>query len=341
MSKRSNCSIIFRPRQHEQVPAGLRREGGSFSDPTKSEQLGAARKAQTGLGQNRHLSRVEQPVVDLCRATKQTLENLCPATRNSNASPMSDAHSKDQPTARGIRFYVLAATGLLSLVLVLNAQAQYDPRSGAAASSGPMSPQLAHGERTEPGLQQSSSARYQICKGDVFDVSFPFTPEFNQTATVQPDGYIALTGIGTLEVAGKTVPELTELIRGSYAKILHDPIVNIVLKDFEKPYFIASGEVAKPGKYELRADTTLTEAVAIAGGFTENSKHSEVYLFRRVDNNWVELKKIDVKKMFKAVDLSEDLHLKPGDMVFVPQNRYSKLKRYIPSPGVGINANPY
>lgn len=181
--------------------------------------------------------------------------------------------------------------------------------------------------------------RYQLHRGDTIDIAFPFTPEFNQTVIVQPDGYISLTSVGTVQVEGKTVPELTEVIRGSYATMLRDPVVNIVLKDFEKPYFIVSGALAKPGKYELRSDTTLTEAVAIAGGFTEDSKHSEVFLFRRVADNWVELKRLDVKEMYKRADLSEDLHLQPGDMVFVPQNRYSKFKRYIPSPGLGVMAS--
>ncbi len=196
------------------------------------------------------------------------------------------------------------------------------------------------GESGAPAFQQRRP-RYQLCPDDVFDVSFPFTPEFNQTLTIQPDGYVALTGIGNLHVAGETVPEVTELLKNSYGKILHDPVINIVLKDFQKPYFIASGEVGRPGKYELRSDTTLTEAVAIAGGFTESSKHSDVYLFRHVPNGWVEVKKVDVKRMFKEADLSEDLHLQPGDMLFVPQNRFSKVKRFIPSPGVGVNMMPY
>lgn len=181
--------------------------------------------------------------------------------------------------------------------------------------------------------------RYRLHRGDTIDIAFPFTPEFNQSVTVQPDGYISLTSVGTVHVENKTVPELAELIRTNYAAILREPVVNIVLKDFEKPYFIANGALAKPGKYELRSDTTLTEAVAIAGGFTEDSKHSEVFLFRRVAGNWVELKRLDVKEMYKKADLSEDLHLQPGDMVFVPQNRYSKFKRYIPSPGIGIMAS--
>jgi polysaccharide export outer membrane protein len=122
---------------------------------------------------------------------------------------------------------------------------------------------------------------------------------------------------------------------------LHDPVINVVIKDFEKPYFIAGGQITHPGKYDLREDVTLTEAIAIAGGFTESSKHSQVLLFRRVSHDWVEVKKLDVKNMFKTANLTEDIHLQTGDMFFVPQNRISKIQRYIPSPGVGMSIGRY
>lgn len=239
----------------------------------------------------------------------------------------------------------LGLTFLIAMLPAVYAQGKQEGAGGAApapASVVASESATSDGGRLTagPALQQRG-ARYQLCAGDVFDITFPFTPEFNQTVTIQPDGYIALTDVGNLQVSGKTVPELTELLRTAYAKTLHDPVINIVLKDFQKPYFIASGELAHPGKYDLRSDTTLTEAVAIAGGFTEDSKHSEVYLFRHVPNGWAEVKRVDIKKMFKDADLSEDLHLQPGDMVFVPKNRISKFRRYIPAPGVGVNMAPY
>jgi polysaccharide biosynthesis/export protein len=194
----------------------------------------------------------------------------------------------------------------------------------------------------ERATLHSRSPRYQICRGDTFDVMFPFTPEFNQTLTVHPDGFITLMGLGDLSVVGKTVPEVTELLKTAYSKILHDPVVNVVLKDFEKPYFIALGEIGHPGKYELRGDTTLTEAIAIAGGFTGSSKHSQVLLFRRASNDWVEVKALNVKKMLHTANLTEDIHLQPGDMFFVPQNRVSKIRPWMPGSnvGMGLTATP-
>ncbi len=182
--------------------------------------------------------------------------------------------------------------------------------------------------------------RYQLCKDDVLQVNFNLTPELNQTVNVQPDGYITLLGVGDLHVEGQTVPDVTQLIRAAYAKTLHNPILTVRLMDFEKPYFIAGGEVGHPGKFELRGDTTLTEAVAIAGGFTESSKHSQVWLFRRVSNDWVETQQFDLKKMLKSGNLREDAHLRPGDMLYVPRNTYSKVKRFIPVATLGTYFNP-
>src|SRR6202012_4633088 len=134
---------------------------------------------------------------------------------------------------------------------------------------------------SNPGLQQRNP-RYKLRKGDSFDVDFAMTPEFNQVIAVQPDGYITLKAIGSLYVEGQTVPELTQTLTNAYCKILHDPVIAVVLKDFERPYFIAAGQVARPGKYDVRVGITVTEAVAIAGGFDEKSKHSQVVLFHPV-----------------------------------------------------------
>ena len=182
--------------------------------------------------------------------------------------------------------------------------------------------------------------RYQVRKGDSLEVQFAFSPEFNQTVWVQPDGYITLKSVGMIMAAGNSVPDLVTSIKRAYSGILHDPVVTIDLKDFEKPYFIVAGKVGKPGKYDLRSDISITEAVAIAGGFTEASKHSQVILFRPGANGMTEARVINVKKMLKAQNLTEDVHLRPGDMIFVPQNRISKIQRYLPTSNLGFYGYP-
>ena len=192
---------------------------------------------------------------------------------------------------------------------------------------------------TDPQLKQRDQ-RYRLRKSDVIDVKFTFSPEFNQTITVQPDGYITLDGAGAIQAENKTLGELTEGIRRAYSGILHEPAITVSLKDFDKPFFLAAGQVSKPGKYELRSDTTLTEAVAIAGGFTDSAKHSQVVLFRRVSSDMVEAKVFNVKQMLGARNLQEDPHLTPGDMLYVPQNKMSKVRHYIPTSSMGMFLNP-
>jgi len=185
--------------------------------------------------------------------------------------------------------------------------------------------------------------RYQLRRSDQVTLDFPLVVEYDQTVTVQPDGYITLKDVGDMYVEGLTVPELVQAVRLKYTKILHDPIVTADLKDYQKPYFTALGEVTKPGKYELREDITVAEAIAIAGGFvTANAKHSQVLLFRRVSDQWTEVKNLNMKKMLNSKrSLAEDVHLEPGDLVFVPTNFISKLKPFLPSESVSAFAKTY
>ena len=179
-----------------------------------------------------------------------------------------------------------------------------------------------------------SGGRYKITPGDVLELSFPYVSEFDQTATVQPDGYITLRSVGDVRVAGMTVPMVRLAVAEAYVKLLREPTITIVLKDFEKPYFIAAGEVARPGKYELRGATTLSQALAVAGGPTDSGKRSEVVLFRRHDDQVAKVTQVNIKKMYKSKDLAEDPLVRAGDTLFVPRSSWSAIEKFLPRPGL-------
>jgi polysaccharide biosynthesis/export protein len=231
----------------------------------------------------------------------------------------------------------IALTGLMVAAAVSTAVCQ----TGSVAPRSLLSSVPAASTDASTGLHERNP-RYQLEKGDSFDIDFAFSPEFNQTVALQPDGYITLKGVGSIFVEGLTVPQLTETLRGAYAKILHDPVITVAPRDFEKPYFIAAGQVGRPGKYELRSALTVTEAVAIAGGFTDKSKHSQVAVYRPVADGRFEVKVLNIKKLLASRDLSEDMRLQPGDVVYVPQNSFSKYRQFIPTPaaGAGLYYNP-
>ena len=204
-------------------------------------------------------------------------------------------------------------------------------------------------EATKSGIADGASSPdemgnrrplYRLRNSDVIEIKFNFATEFDQTLSVQPDGFITPRGLDQIYAEGLTVTELRDSIRQAYATTLHDPEVTIALKDFDKPYFIATGAVARPGKYELRGDSTVTEGIALAGGFTEQAKHSEVVLFRRISEERTEARIVNVKHMLNTRDLAEDFHLRTGDLLYVPQNRISKIRRYLPTSSLGTYVNP-
>jgi len=183
-------------------------------------------------------------------------------------------------------------------------------------------------------------APYRLRQGDVVELYFQLCPEFNQDVTVQPDGQISLRGTAPIKVVGESLLETQDSVVHAYTSIMREPVVAVSLKDFEKPYFIAAGQIVKPGKYDLRSDLTVTEGVAIAGGFNDKAKHSQVVLFRPIPGGGYEAKLLNVKKLLATRNLSEDVQLQPGDMLYVPQNALSKIRPFLPTSSMGAYYNP-
>jgi polysaccharide biosynthesis/export protein len=189
---------------------------------------------------------------------------------------------------------------------------------------------------TQPQLQQRYP-RYVIQRSDVLLLTFPLTPEFNQTVTVQPDGYVNLQNSGSIHVHGLTVPEMIEAVQTAYAHVLHKPIINVDLEDFQKPFFTVSGQVGKPGQYELRADITVAEALAVAGGLAPTAK-TQVFLFHRTSNDWFAVREVNMKDILRGKNVNEDATLQPGDMIYVPEKFITNFRKYVP---YTLNAGTY
>jgi len=190
----------------------------------------------------------------------------------------------------------------------------------------PVSPQPAAG----PVLLSDSRPRYVLQREDVISLTFPLSPELNQTVTIQPDGYISLQNAGSVYVQGLTTPELVLAVKKAYTGILHDPIVDVDLQDFQKPMFTVSGQVGKPGQYELRADITVAEALAVAGGMTMTTAKTQVFLFHRTSKDWVEVKKVNLKDVLNGKGMHDDAMIQPGDMIYVPEKFIANFKKYVP-----------
>src|SRR5947208_4224762 len=180
-----------------------------------------------------------------------------------------------------------------------------------------------------PRLTTVTQDRYRLQPGDVLEVQFRYSPEFNQTVTVQPDGYITLEIGGDLKVAGFTIEQTRIAILRQARTRLQDPVATVVLKEFQRPYFVVAGEVSQPGKIEMRERVTAIQAIMLAGGMKETAKSSQVVVFRKINSDLAEVKLLNLKNIRRTSDLENDLTLQPGDMVFVPRDRISKIERFM------------
>jgi polysaccharide biosynthesis/export protein len=234
----------------------------------------------------------------------------------------------------------IKAFGLAILLTVAPLSLFGQQSSTASALAGPVAASTAgtaHADDDRPELQQRNP-RYRVMRDDVLNISFPISPELNQTVTIQPDGYITLLNVGSVYVQGMTVSEVTDAIVKSYAKTLHDPIINVDLKDFQKPFFVVTGQVAKPGQYDLRYDTTVSEAIAIGGGLLPTAK-TQLLIYHRVSPGWMEVKRYNLKDFLNGKNVNEDAEVKPGDMIFIPEKTITNFRKYVPY-NLGLYATP-
>jgi polysaccharide export outer membrane protein len=185
-----------------------------------------------------------------------------------------------------------------------------------------------------------SDIRYTLNAGDVLDIQYRYTPEFNQTVIVQPDGFISLQIGGDVKVVGRDLVQVRNLILAQVKTRLESPEITVILKEFQRPFVVVAGEVAQPGRLEMREKMTAVQAVMMAGGFKDSAKSSQILVFRKLNADTAEVRSLNFKTLTRTTDLENDLTLQPGDMILVPRNRLSKLERYVRIASLATFLNP-
>jgi polysaccharide biosynthesis/export protein len=235
--------------------------------------------------------------------------------------------------------FALATAALLSAASCVAAAQNPTPTQSSVPAA--TKEATAHADGVYVPRPGERNPRYKIQRSDVLVLTFPLTPEFDQKVMVQPDGFVSLQGAGSICVLDLTVPEVTQAIKTAYSKVLHEPVLQVDLTEFQKPFFIVTGQVNKPGQYDLRSDITVSEAIGIAGGFSSTAK-TAVYLYHRDSTGWVEAKEIKMKDFLHGKNVNEDVDMRPGDMIFVPEKAITKIRKYIPySVGTSIYGATY
>lgn len=179
---------------------------------------------------------------------------------------------------------------------------------------------------------------YRLQPSDVLQLEYEYTPEYNQLATVEPDGSVRLRLVGSVKVGGLSLDEATVAITAKVSVPLNNPELTLTLKEFVKPHFTVYGEVTRPGVYDIHGGVTVLQAIALSGGVKDTSKESQVVLVRKINADIAEVKVINTKVMSSAKGVREDFELRPDDMLIVPKNRLGKLEPYIRVASTGLTS---
>ena len=174
-----------------------------------------------------------------------------------------------------------------------------------------------------------SPKQYLLGYGDVVEVKFFKNPEYNDTVSVRPDGRISLQRVGDIYVLGMATKELDKIITDTYAQILLNPDVTVIVREFGGQEFYVMGEVQKPGKYEMGKGMTILRGLATAGGPTDKGKLNSVILLRADDYGKAEATRLNMDISELRETLSRDISIQPYDVIYVPKTFIADVNVWI------------
>lgn len=179
--------------------------------------------------------------------------------------------------------------------------------------------------------KEKKEGQYHIAINDLLEISVYDEPDMDKTVRVAPDGTISYPILGKISAVGLTADELKEKITALLAEdYLYDPKVSVFIKEHAKVY--VSGEVIKPGAYELRAGLTVMEVIALAGGFTDEADLSRVKLSRNI-NGQKKTTIIDASDMSAGANKDKDMFLEPNDEIIVEEFGTVSIIGQVEKPG--------
>lgn len=181
-------------------------------------------------------------------------------------------------------------------------------------------PQGAPSAPGDPALQQGyTTGDYKIGPEDVVEVIVWKSPDLSKVVSVLPDGKISLPLVGEVQAVGFTAAQLKIEIEARLKEYKESPNVSVVVQQVNSYGVYVLGEVAHAGKFQLKAYTTVLQAISLAGGFTQFASKNRIFVLRKSPATGVETRiNISYDGIVSGANSSQNIVLIPGDTVVVP-----------------------
>ena len=174
---------------------------------------------------------------------------------------------------------------------------------------------------------------YRLFKGDTISllaIGFPDGLGFRNstgadTITVGLDGYVQLPYVGSIKMEGLTLDEAKEVLMESLGQYLRIPDMSLLITSYGPRKVYVMGNVASPGIHDLSIDRmNAYAALASAGGWTDRARSTRIQVIR-VHNDMMYYRTLNMKDYTKKHDLTQNVVLEDGDIVYVPASNGIKI----------------
>ena len=244
-----------------------------------------------------------------------------------------------------IRKKTLATLGTLALAGCIGIMASPTQAAGNVSANAAVVSDMPH-HVVEGGDFQIATLKgdrlldtYRLTKYDVLDIQIVGFSTFESSSNTKntgldevvigPDGYVQLPYAGSVKLAGLTLYEAKEAVSERLRQYLRFPDLSILVKSYGERKIYVMGEVQQPGIHELKVDTlNAYAAISSAGGFTKRGSSTKVQVLR-VDGDTMYYKQINIKNYIKKHDLTQNVALQDGDIVYVPRSNGIKFNEDI------------
>ena len=210
-----------------------------------------------------------------------------------------------------IRSFVAAALAMACAAPVF---AQQQTAQGPKAAPAPRGPAASSAPAT--GAAAAVPAGYLIGPEDVLGILFWREKDMSGDVVVRPDGKITLPLVNDIQAAGLTTEELRTALTTASAKYIEDPNVTIVVRQINSRRVFITGQINKPGPYNLSPGLTVMQLIAMAGGLTEFADSKNILIMRTENGKPVALR-FNYKEVMERKKLQQNIELKAGDTVAV------------------------
>ncbi|SHK08698.1 polysaccharide biosynthesis/export family protein [Megasphaera elsdenii] len=174
---------------------------------------------------------------------------------------------------------------------------------------------------------------YYMRPGDELNIVVTQQQDLGNSSTnqspfvVRPDGNVSFPLVGEIHAEGMTVSQFTDVLQQGLSRYIVDPDVSVNISKLGRVRVYVFGEVRKPGAVELDKGHTVIDAIGAAQGFTRDTAKKKIYLIHQDQPK--SLIPINLNNMLKTGDMSQNLVMREGDILYLTKNHRIDFARDI------------